>query len=208
VEFEWDPAKSAATEQSRGIGFARAAEVFTGRTVEWADNRHPYGEARVRVVGTSAGELLHVVYDQTGHRNPHHLGPLSQQTGARSVALIRMTLEDVKAQAAARPPKEQAAFQRRMAATAEADIHRQMIEDGEDPQTEPRFASPVLAQDVRKKLRLTQAAIAGLLGIPVATLRNWEQNRFVMEPAAQTLLKVIDREPEAALRALRGPQAA
>jgi hypothetical protein len=28
-----------------------------------------------------------------------------------------------------------------------------------------------------------------------------------MEPAAQTLLKLIDREPEAALRALRGPRA-
>jgi putative transcriptional regulator len=124
------------------------------------------------------------------------------------VALIRMTLDDVKAQAAARSPEEQAAFQRRMAATTEADIHRQMIEDGEDPQTEPRFASPVLARDVRKKLGLTQAAFARLLGIPVATLRNWEQNRFVMEPAAQTLLKLIDREPEAALRALRGPQAA
>jgi putative transcriptional regulator len=55
---------------------------------------------------------------------------------------------------------------------------------------------------------LTQAAFARLLGIPVATLRNWEQNRFVMEPAAQTLLKLIDRELEAALRALRGPQAA
>jgi putative transcriptional regulator len=124
------------------------------------------------------------------------------------VALIRMTLDDVKAQAAARSPEEQAAFQRRMAATTEADIHRQMIEDDEDPQTEPCFAPPVLAQDVRKKLGLTQAAFATLLGIPVATLRNWEQNRFVMEPSAQTLLKLIDREPEAALRALRGPQAA
>ncbi|HEY0425549.1 MAG TPA: BrnT family toxin [Rhodopila sp.] len=66
VEFEWDLAKSAATEQSRGIGFARAAEIFTSRTVEWADNRHPYGEARVRVVGISAGELLHVVYTRRG----------------------------------------------------------------------------------------------------------------------------------------------
>ena len=45
-----------------------------------------------------------------------------------------------------------------------------------------------------------------MLRIPVATLRNWEQNRFVMEPAAQTLLKLIDREPESALRALRGPR--
>ena len=124
------------------------------------------------------------------------------------MALIRMTLEEIKAQAAARPLEEQAAFQRRMAATSEAEIQRQMIEDGEDPEAEPRLAPPVLAQDVRKKLGLTQTAFASLLGIPVATLRNWEQNRFAMEPAAKTLLTLIDREPEAALRALRGPQAA
>ena len=65
-----------------------------------------------------------------------------------------------------------------------------------------------MPQDLRRKFGLTQAGFASLLCIPVATLRNWEQNRFVMEPAAQTLLKLIDREPEAALRALRGPRAA
>jgi putative transcriptional regulator len=123
------------------------------------------------------------------------------------MALIRMTLDELKARAAARPPEEQAAFQRRIAATSEDDIRQQMIEDGQDPDAEPRFVSPILAQDIRKKLGLTQPAFASLLGIPVATLRNWEQNRFTMEPAAQTLLKLIDREPEAALRAL-GRQAA
>lgn len=124
------------------------------------------------------------------------------------MARTRMTSEEIKAQAAVRSPEEQATFQRRMAATTEDDIRQQMIEDGEDPDVEPGFARPVLAQDVRKKLDLTQPAFAALLGIPVATLRNWEQNRFVMDPAAQTLLKLIDREPEAALRALGGPQAA
>ena len=124
------------------------------------------------------------------------------------MAFVRMTLEEIKAQAAARSPEVQATFQRRMAATSEADIQRQIIEDGEDPEAEPRFLPPVLAQDVRKKLGLSQTAFANLLGIPVATLRNWEQNRFAMEPAARTLLTLIDREPEAALRALRGAQAA
>jgi putative transcriptional regulator len=96
----------------------------------------------------------------------------------------------------------------RLDATTEADIRRHMIEDGEDPDAEPRFEKPVLPQDLRRKLGLTQTAFATLLSIPVATLRNWEQNRFVMEPAARTLLKLIDREPEAALRALKGPRAA
>lgn len=124
------------------------------------------------------------------------------------MALIRMTLDELKAQATHRSAAEQAAFRRRMAATTDDAIRRQMIEDGEDPDAGPRFEPPVLPQAVRKKLHLTQTAFARLLGIPVATLRNWEQNRFVMEPAAQTLLKLIDREPEAALRALRHARAA
>lgn len=93
-------------------------------------------------------------------------------------------------------------------ATTEGDIRRHMIEDGEDPDAEPQFERVVLPQDVRKKLGLTQTQFAELLGVPIGTLRNWEQNRFVLESAARTLLKLIDREPEAVLRALSRAQAA
>jgi putative transcriptional regulator len=124
------------------------------------------------------------------------------------VAIVRMTLEEIMARAASRTPEEEAEFRRRMDATTEEDIRRHMIEDGEDPDEEPHFEAVVLPQDVRKKLGMTQADFAALLRVPIGTLRNWEQNRFVMEPAAKTLLKLIDREPEAALRALREPHAA
>src|SRR3954452_13372083 len=66
VEFEWDQAKSNATQHRRGIDFARAAEIFTGRLCEWSDARRPYGEARVRALGFSAGEVLHVLYTKLG----------------------------------------------------------------------------------------------------------------------------------------------
>lgn len=66
MEFAWDPAKSEATEQRRGIGFDRAAKIFTGRTIEWPDDRKDYGESRIRAVGESSGELLHVVYTRRG----------------------------------------------------------------------------------------------------------------------------------------------
>ena len=125
------------------------------------------------------------------------------------MALTRMTLDEVMARAAKRTQEEEAEFRRRMDATTEEDIRRHMIEDGEDPDAEPpHFERVVLPQDVRKTLGMTQMQFAELLGVPVGTLRNWEQNRFVLEPAARTLLKLIDREPEAALRALRGPRAA
>jgi len=113
-----------------------------------------------------------------------------------------MTTDQIKATGGGRVDRA------RLDATTDDDIRRQMIEDGEDPDAASQFAPSVLAQDVRRKLGLTQLAFATLLGIPVATLRNWEQNRFTMDPAAQTLLKLIDREPEAALRALSGPRAA
>jgi uncharacterized protein len=66
MEFEWDPAKSEATEHQRGINFDRAAEIFTGRMIQWADSRNDYGEQRFRAIGESAGELLHVVYTRRG----------------------------------------------------------------------------------------------------------------------------------------------
>jgi putative transcriptional regulator len=118
------------------------------------------------------------------------------------MAITRMTTEQIRAGGGGRVDRA------RLDATTEDDIRRHMMEDGEDPDAEPRFVASILAQNVRRKLGLTQVAFAALLNIPVATLRNWEQNRFTMDPAAQTLLRLIDREPEAALRALRGPQAA
>ena len=118
------------------------------------------------------------------------------------MAVTRVTLDQIEASGGGQVDRA------RLDATTEADIRQQMLEDGENPDTEQPFERPVLPQAVRKRLGLTQVAFAALLRVPVATLRNWEQDRFVMEPAARTLLRVIDREPEAALRALGGPRAA
>ena len=124
------------------------------------------------------------------------------------MAVTRMTLKEAMARAAARTPEEDKAFRDWMDATTADDIRRHMIEDGEDPDEDIEYERVVQPRDVRKKLGMTQTEFAAMLRIPVATLRNWEQSRFVMEPAAQTLLRLIDREPEAALRALRWPRAA
>jgi putative transcriptional regulator len=135
--------------------------------------------------------------------------PQGEQEGAGKMALTRMTLEEVMARAAARTPGEQAEFRRRMDATTEEDIRRHKIEDGEDADAEPGEAEVIVPpQHVRKQLGMTQAEFASLLNIPVATLCNWEQDRFTLEPAVRTLLRLIYREPEAALRALRRPRAA
>lgn len=66
MEFEWDPAKSEATFRLRGIRFERETEVFAGHTVAWADDRRDCGEHRIRAIGLSSNELLHVVFTQRG----------------------------------------------------------------------------------------------------------------------------------------------
>jgi putative transcriptional regulator len=85
----------------------------------------------------------------------------------------------------------------------EADIRRHMIEDGQDPASQPAGFAPVIPpQMLRKHLGMTQAEFARALRIPLATLRNWEQGRVLPDPAARSLLTVVARNPKAAFKAL------
>jgi putative transcriptional regulator len=58
------------------------------------------------------------------------------------------------------------------------------------------------AKAIRAKIGLSQAEFAQLIGVKVATLRNWEQNRRHPTGAAAALLTIVEKEPDAALRAL------
>ena len=49
---------------------------------------------------------------------------------------------------------------------------------------------------------LTQAAFAARIGVPLDTVRNWEQGKRAPAGPARALLRVLDRAPEAALAAL------
>jgi putative transcriptional regulator len=112
------------------------------------------------------------------------------------MAITRMTLDEIKARGSKR---ERA----KIKATSEDDIRRHMIEDGEDPDAELREEDIISPWYIRKRLRMSQRQFAALLGIPVATLQNWEQNRVMMEPATRALMRILAHEPKAALRALR-----
>ncbi len=56
---------------------------------------------------------------------------------------------------------------------------------------------------IRAKLRLTQGEFAGLCGVSISTLRNWEQGRRRPTGPSRALLRLVELEPEAALRAVR-----
>lgn len=73
-----------------------------------------------------------------------------------------------------------------------------------DPDAAPL---PLDVGAIRRRTGLDQAQFARLFGIPIGTLRNWEQYRREPEGAARSLLYIIDHDPQAALRALRGKAA-
>lgn len=64
------------------------------------------------------------------------------------------------------------------------------------------ISEPVDVKAIRAKLGMSQDAFAATFGISAATLRDWEQRRRVPRGPARALLQIIDREPEAARRAL------
>jgi putative transcriptional regulator len=55
---------------------------------------------------------------------------------------------------------------------------------------------------IRKKMGMSQARFARVFGIPLGTLRDWEQDRRQPDQTARVLLAVIDRDPEAVERVL------
>ena len=64
-----------------------------------------------------------------------------------------------------------------------------------------KFA-PLEVKKIRDKLHVSQPEFALMIGVSVATLRNWEQGRTVPEGAARALLKVAAKKPRAVLEAL------
>lgn len=109
-----------------------------------------------------------------------------------------MVRKSLKAIRAAKPKLNRA----KINATSERDIRRHMREDAESLTRAPRVEDVFTPSIIRKRLNMTQEEFAQALRIPVATLRNWEQGRNAIDPAARSLLIVVARNPRAALAAL------
>lgn len=64
--------------------------------------------------------------------------------------------------------------------------------------TAGRVTTPeqILVRQAREKVGLTQAAFAERIATPLATLRDWEQGRFVPPGGVLCLLRLIVKHPE------------
>jgi len=56
---------------------------------------------------------------------------------------------------------------------------------------------------LRRRLRLSQGAFATLFGIPLATVKDWEQGRRTPDAPARAYLRVIAQNPRAVRNALK-----
>jgi putative transcriptional regulator len=73
-----------------------------------------------------------------------------------------------------------------------------------DPKTYRVFVPPTVdVAAIRKKLKLSQDEFALRFGIPVATIRDYEQNRYEPKGAIRAYLKVIEKNPKAVRKALQ-----
>jgi putative transcriptional regulator len=72
------------------------------------------------------------------------------------------------------------------------------------PAANGRHVDAAYARNVRGQTGLTQTAFAERIGVPVETVRNWEQGKRSPRGPARALLKLIEQAPDAAFAVLGG----
>src|SRR5262245_3497151 len=63
------------------------------------------------------------------------------------------------------------------------------------------------ARGIRARTKMTQAEFAASIGVPIETVRNWEQGKRSPRGPARALLKVIDKVPQVAFAVLSNAKA-
>ena len=95
----------------------------------------------------------------------------------------------------------------RLAAMTEEEIDANAESDPDNPPSTDeelaRMRGVPDARAIRRKLHLTQEQFAARFEVPLGTLRDWEQGTRVPDSAAKTLLRVIEKNPEAVIEALK-----
>jgi putative transcriptional regulator len=72
----------------------------------------------------------------------------------------------------------------------------------ETPALETSALETPAVRDLRRRARLTQQEFAAKVGVPVETIRNWEQGKRMPRGPARALLAVIAHAPDTVFAAL------
>lgn len=80
------------------------------------------------------------------------------------------------------------------------------LRDGQEFPVQPAAnaapAGSLAVRDLRRRACLTQMEFAAKLGVPVETIRNWEQGKRAPRGPARALLAVIAHAPDTVFQAL------
>lgn len=88
---------------------------------------------------------------------------------------------------------------------AERDIGLEILEGireikaykaGEGDLRTRELSEPSTPKEIRAKLNLSQAAFAGLMGVSVRTVQDWEQGRREPSGPAKSLLRIAEQHPQ------------
>ena len=95
----------------------------------------------------------------------------------------------------------------RLESMSDEEVHAAALADPDNPplseQELDRLEPPPQVKTIREELGMTQRQFASAYHLSLATLRDWEQGRYLPDQAARTLLKLIARKPRLVERALR-----
>lgn len=56
--------------------------------------------------------------------------------------------------------------------------------------------APASPKTLRAQMKLSQAAFAGIIGVSLRTVQDWEQGRREPSGPAKTLLRIVEQHPE------------
>ena len=59
-----------------------------------------------------------------------------------------------------------------------------------------KLKRPAPPQKIRARLQLSQAAFAGLMGVSLRTVQDWEQGRRKPSGPAEALLRIAEQHPQ------------
>jgi putative transcriptional regulator len=87
----------------------------------------------------------------------------------------------------------------RLKSMSDAEVHAAALADSDNPplteQELDHLEPPPQVKAIREELGMTQREFASAYHLSLATVRDWEQGRYLPGQAARTLLKLIARKP-------------
>ena len=79
----------------------------------------------------------------------------------------------------------------------------QIVRGKKKPSRVTKFDEPDV-KEIREQTGLSQVRFAAMIGVSKRTLENWEQGRRHPTGPAKALLRIVNSNPEGALKALHG----